>query len=89
MGSICSSSSLLGLSEPLWSLEEVSESDEGYPEMGERSLGSGDSGKLLVVHTVIGLYAAGLRISGWGMTGRGRPLYMCGVKNTENKESKK
>lgn len=42
--------------------------------MGERSLGSGDSGKLLVVHTVMGLYAAGLRISGWGMTGRGRPL---------------
>lgn len=57
--------------------------------MGERSLGSGDSGKLLVVHTVMGLYAAGLRISGWGMTGRGRPLYMCGVKNTENTEKEK
>lgn len=67
-------------------MEEVSESDEGYPEMGERSLGSGDNGKLLVVHTVMGLYAAGLWISGWGMTGRGRPLYMCGVKNTENTE---
>ena len=61
--SIRSSSSLLGLSDPLWSLDEVSERDEGYPEIGDKSLGSGESGKLLVVHTVIGLYATELRIS--------------------------
>ena len=69
-----SSSSLRGLSEPLWSFEEVSESDEGYPEIGERSLGSGERGRLLVVHTVIGLYAPGLRISAWGMRGKGIAL---------------
>lgn len=53
----------MGLSEPLWSLEEVSEGgggltlpkDEGYPESGERSLGSGEGSSPVVVHTVMGL----------------------------------
>lgn len=74
-----SSSSLMGLSEPLWSLDEVSDGGGGltrpkgeeYPARGERPLGRGEWNGAADVHTVIGLYAPELRISGFGMTGMG------------------
>lgn len=74
-----SSSSLMGLSEPLWSLDEVSDGGGGltrpkgeeYPARGERPLGRGEWNGAADVHTVIGLYAPELRISGLGMTGMG------------------
>lgn len=58
-----SSSSLMGLSEPLWSLDEVSDGeggltrpkDEAYPEREERPLGSGAWNGAAVVHMVMGL----------------------------------
>jgi hypothetical protein len=69
----------MGLSEPLWSLDEVSDEGgglirpkaEGNPARGERPLGSGEWNGAVVVHTVMGLYAPELRISGFGMTGMG------------------
>lgn len=75
-----SSSSLMGLSEPLWSLDEVSDGGggltrpkgEAYPARGERPLGRGEWNGAADVHTVIGLYAPELRISGFGMTGIGK-----------------
>lgn len=75
-----SSSSLMGLSEPLWSLDEVSDGGGGltrpkgeeYPARGERPLGRGEWNGAADVHTVIGLYAPELRISGFGMTGMGK-----------------
>lgn len=74
-----SSSSLMGLSEPLWSLDEVSDGgggltrpkDEEYPAREERPLCRGEWNGAADVHTVIGLYAPELRISGFGMTGMG------------------
>lgn len=46
--------------------------DEEYPVRGERPLGRGEwSGAADDVHTVIGLYAPEVRISGFGMTGIG------------------
>lgn len=79
LGWSLSSSSLMGLSEPLWSLDEVSDEgrgltrpkDEEYPVRGERPLGRGEWNGTADVHTVIGLYAPEVRISGFGMTGMG------------------
>lgn len=70
----------MGLSEPLWSLDEVSDGGGGltrpkgeeYPARGERPLGRGEWNGAADVHTVIGLYAPELRISGFGMTGMGK-----------------
>ena len=53
----------MGLSEPLWSLDEVSDGgggltrpkDAGYPDRGERPAGSGAWKGEAVVHTAIGL----------------------------------
>lgn len=69
----------MGLSEPLWSLDEVSDGGGGltrpkgeeYPVRGERPLGRGEWNGAADVHIVIGLYAPELRISGFGMTGMG------------------
>lgn len=58
----------------------MSERDEGYPEMGDRSLVRGDRGRLLVVHTVMGLYDIGLNTS--GITGTGRVFKTYGEINT-------
>ena len=69
----------MGLSEPLWSLDEVSDGgggltrpkDAGYPDRGERPAGSGAWKGEAVVHTAMGLLAPYLRTSGCGMTGTG------------------
>lgn len=53
----------MGLSEPLWSLDEVSDGgggltrpkDAGYPDRGERPAGSGAWKGEAVVHTAMGL----------------------------------
>lgn len=45
--------------------------DEEYPVRGERPLGRGEWNGTADVHTVIGLYAPEVRISGFGMTGMG------------------
>ena len=58
-----SSSSLTGLSEPLWSLDEVSDGGGGLtrpkgggdPDRGERPLGSGAWNGAALVHTAMGL----------------------------------